>query len=49
MPVPVFSQREAMGYLFDRLTTDPDQRSGAYDLAELAWAASRPRSPRPAR
>ncbi|MDQ2815354.1 MAG: tetratricopeptide repeat protein, partial [Actinomycetota bacterium] len=32
VPVPVFTQREAMGYLFDRLTTDPDQRSGAYDL-----------------
>ena len=33
MPVPAFSTREAMGYLFDRLTTDPDQRSGAFDLA----------------
>jgi tetratricopeptide (TPR) repeat protein len=32
--VPAFSPREAMAYLFDRLTTDPDQRSGAYDLAE---------------
>jgi hypothetical protein len=32
--VPAFSLREAMAYLFDRLTTDPDQRSGAYDLAE---------------
>jgi hypothetical protein len=32
--VPVFSLREAMAYLFDRLTTDPEQRSGAYDLAE---------------
>ena len=34
VPVPVFSQREAMGYLFGRLSTDTDQRSGAYDLAE---------------
>ena len=34
VPVPAFSPREAMAYLFDRLTTDPDQRSGAYDLAE---------------
>ena len=32
VPVSVFTQREAMGYLFDRLTTHPDQRSGAYDL-----------------
>ena len=32
--VPVFSLREAMAYLFDRLTTNPDQRNGAYDLAE---------------
>ena len=32
--VPAFSLREAMAYLFGRLTTDPDQRSGAYDLAE---------------
>jgi tetratricopeptide (TPR) repeat protein len=32
--VPVFSQREAMGHLFGRLSTDQDQRSGAYDLAE---------------
>ncbi|HEY2261265.1 MAG TPA: tetratricopeptide repeat protein [Streptosporangiaceae bacterium] len=32
VPIPVFTQREAMGYLFGRLTTDPDQRSGAYDL-----------------
>ena len=32
--VPAFSPREAMAYLFDRLTTDPEQRSGAYDLAE---------------
>jgi len=34
VPVPALSLREAMGYLFDRLTTDQDQRSGAYDLAE---------------
>jgi tetratricopeptide (TPR) repeat protein len=34
VPVPAFSLREAMGYLFDGLTTDPEQRSGAYDLAE---------------
>ena len=34
VPVPAFSPRESMAYLFDRLTTDPDQRSGAYDLAE---------------
>ena len=32
--VPAFSLREAMSYLFDRLTTSPDQRNGAYDLAE---------------
>lgn len=32
--VPAFSLREAMAYLFDRLTTNPDQRNGAYDLAE---------------
>ena len=32
--VPPFSLREAMSYLFDRLTTNPDQRNGAYDLAE---------------
>jgi hypothetical protein len=33
VPVPAFSLREAMAYLFDRLTTDPDQRGAAYDLA----------------
>jgi tetratricopeptide (TPR) repeat protein len=32
--VPAFSLREAMSYLFDRLTTNPYQRNGAYDLAE---------------
>ena len=32
--VPAFSQREAMACLSSRLTTGPDQRSGAYDLAE---------------
>ncbi len=31
--VPSFSIREALGYLSGRLTTDPDQRSGAIDLA----------------
>ena len=31
--VPAFSMREALGYLSGRLTTDPDQRSGAIDLA----------------
>jgi len=31
--VPAFSLREAMAYLHQQLTTDPDQRSGAYDLA----------------
>ena len=33
VPVPAFSLREAMGYLSGRLSTDTDQRSGAYDLA----------------
>ena len=32
LPVPPFSTREAMGYLSGRLSTDPDQRSGAIDL-----------------
>jgi tetratricopeptide (TPR) repeat protein len=32
--VPVFSMREAMAHLFGRLSTDQDQRSGAYDLAQ---------------
>ena len=31
--VPAFSIREALGYLSGRLTTDPDQRGGAIDLA----------------
>jgi tetratricopeptide (TPR) repeat protein len=31
-PVPVFSTREAMNYLSGRLSTNPDQRSGAIDL-----------------
>ena len=31
--VPAFSTREALNYLSGRLTTDPDQRSGAIDLA----------------
>ncbi len=31
--VPAFSIREALSYLSGRLTTDPDQRSGAIDLA----------------
>jgi hypothetical protein len=30
--VPAFSTREALTYLSDRLTTDPEQRSGAIDL-----------------
>ena len=33
VPVPVFSLREAVGFLSGRLTADRDQRSGAYDLA----------------
>ena len=33
LPVPAFSMRETLTYLSDRLTTDPDQRSGAIDLA----------------
>ena len=33
VPVPAFSTREALSYLSGRLTTDPDQRSGAIDLA----------------
>ena len=32
LAVPAFSTREALTYLSDRLTTDPDQRSGAIDL-----------------
>ncbi len=32
LPVPAFSTREAMSYLSGRLSTDPDQRSGAIDL-----------------
>jgi hypothetical protein len=32
LPVPAFSNREAMHYLTGRLTTDPDHRSGAIDL-----------------
>jgi tetratricopeptide (TPR) repeat protein len=31
--VPAFSTREALSYLSGRLTTDPDQRGGAIDLA----------------
>ena len=34
VPVPGFSQREAMNHLFGRLSTDQDQRSGAFDLTE---------------
>ena len=34
VPVPAFSMREAMAHLYDRLSTDQEQRSGAYDLAE---------------
>jgi hypothetical protein len=33
LPVPVFSMREAVAYLFGRLSADPDQRGGAIDLA----------------
>ena len=33
VPVPVFSLREATGFLSARLTEDPDQRNGAIDLA----------------
>jgi tetratricopeptide (TPR) repeat protein len=32
LPVPAFSTREAMTFIFGRLSTDPDQRSGAIDL-----------------
>src|SRR5271165_855411 len=32
VPVPAFSSREAMSYLSSRLSTDPEQRSGAIDL-----------------
>ncbi len=32
LPVPPFSDREAMSFLSGRLSTDPDQRSGAIDL-----------------
>ncbi len=32
--VPAFSIREALNYLSGRLTTDPDQRGGAIDLAD---------------
>jgi hypothetical protein len=32
LAVPAFSTREALSYLSDRLSTDPDQRSGAIDL-----------------
>jgi hypothetical protein len=37
--VPAFSLREAMSYLLDRLTTNPENRNGAYDLAENLGAA----------
>ena len=32
--VPAFSIREALNYLSGRLSADPDQRSGAIDLAD---------------
>ncbi len=32
LPIPAFSTREAMNYISGRLSTDPDQRSGAIDL-----------------
>jgi tetratricopeptide (TPR) repeat protein len=35
LAVPGFSTREALNYLSGRLATDPDQRSGAIDLAEV--------------
>jgi tetratricopeptide (TPR) repeat protein len=34
LPVPAFSIRESTAYLFGRMSTDPDQRSGVIDLAE---------------
>ena len=43
--VPAFSIREALNYLSGRLTTDPDQRNGAIDLAG-ALSCRRPRWPR---
>jgi Tetratricopeptide repeat len=36
--VPGFSTREALNYLSGRLATDPDQRSGAIDLADALGA-----------
>ncbi|HEY1619669.1 MAG TPA: tetratricopeptide repeat protein [Streptosporangiaceae bacterium] len=33
VPAGLFSLREAVGYLHGLLATDPDQRSGSYDLA----------------
>ncbi|MBO0801452.1 MAG: tetratricopeptide repeat protein [Nocardiopsaceae bacterium] len=33
VPVPAFSMREALSYLFERLSIDPEQRGGALDLA----------------
>lgn len=34
LPVGVFSRREALGYLMDCFTLDPDQRLGAIDLID---------------
>ena len=39
--VPAFSIREALNYLSGRLTTDPDQRNGAIDLAGALSCAGR--------
>ena len=48
LAVPAFSTREALNYLSGRLSADPDQRSGAIDLAgELG--CDRRRWPRPPR
>lgn len=38
-PVGPFSSREAMGYLMDRLASDPDQRLGAISLADALGGA----------
>jgi hypothetical protein len=38
-PVGPFSSREAMGYLMDRLASDPDQRMGAISLADAVGGA----------
>jgi hypothetical protein len=48
LAVPAFSMREALNYLAGRLTTDPDQRSGAIDLAD-ELGCERRRWPKPPR